>query len=240
MRAPLILFGLIYLVLSKFVDEKFLKSPKTNVILSLSQTFGLYYLAGDDCVIRFSCLWKACVAFSPKLSTFVSDRNFTMKKIVLFYGRFVLLLTLAILIFAGVFTVPRIWGWEPLIVMSGSMEPTIPAGSVLFMNTWERDAETGDIITYYLETDKVGTGTLVTHRVVRSERSHYITKGDHNEQEDFVPVSYEQVLGTYLFYIPHAGWFISKLNRRLLIAAAFWLLLLNIVSILLNSMVQEE
>ncbi len=163
-----------------------------------------------------------------------------MKRIVSLYGRLVSLLTLVILIFAGIFTIPGVWGWEPLVVMSGSMEPAIPTGSVLFMNTWERDAEVGDIITYYLEADEEETRTLVTHRVVRSERSQYITKGDRNEQEDFIPVSCEQVLGTYLFHIPQAGWIFSKLDRKLLIMAAFWLLLLNIMSILFSSMVLQS
>ncbi len=163
-----------------------------------------------------------------------------MKKIVFFYGRFVSLLTMVILIAAVMFTVPRIWGWEPLIVMSGSMEPAIPAGSVLFMNSKVRSAEPGDIITFDLNAGEGRERNLVTHRVSRMEGSRYITKGDYNEQEDFVPVEPAQVLGNYLFHIPYAGWIISKLNRQFLLALAVWLLLFHILSILLNSIFSEE
>lgn len=167
-----------------------------------------------------------------------------MKRIVSFYGRSVSLMTMLVLLAAGIFMIPRLWGWEPLIVMSGSMEPTIPTGSVLFTDTGHRDAMEGDIITYYLDRGWDEAKKLVTHRVVRAEQTaegvYYITKGDSNAQEDFVPVSSNQVTGIYVFHIPKAGWIMSKLDRRLLITAALWLLLLNIFGIVFNSIADAD
>lgn len=162
-----------------------------------------------------------------------------MKRVVSFYGRILSLVTVLVMLGAGFFMVPRLWGWEPLIVMSGSMEPTIPTGSVLFTNTGRREPTTDDIITYHLESGEEKAAKLVTHRVVRlenrSEGIVYITKGDANQQEDFVPVRENQITGVYVFHVPKVGWFMSKFDRKLLITAAFWLLLLNILGILLNS-----
>lgn len=162
-----------------------------------------------------------------------------MKRVVSFYGRILSLVTVLVMLGAGFFMVPRLWGWEPLIVMSGSMEPTIPTGSVLFTNTGKWEPMTDDIITYHLESGEEKAAKLVTHRVVRLENQSegivYITKGDANQQEDFVPVRENQITGVYVFHVPKVGWFMSKFDRKLLITAAFWLLLLNILGILLNS-----
>lgn len=162
-----------------------------------------------------------------------------MKRVVSWYGRILSLITFLVLFSAGFFMIPRLWGWEPLIVLSGSMEPTIPTGSVLFTDTGKREPMADDIITYQLEQGREKEAKLVTHRVVRleqrSEEIVYITKGDANQQEDFVPVRENQITGTYVFHVPKVGTFMSKFDRKLLITAAFWLLLLNILGILWNS-----
>lgn len=136
--------------------------------------------------------------------------------------------------------IPRLWGWEPLVVLSGSMEPTISTGSVLFVDVNNKDAEPGEIITYHLGENADDHDKIVTHRLARMEGNQYITKGDFNEQEDFVPVKAEQIVGTYLFHIPKVGWIISKLDQKLLITAAIWLLLLNIFGVIGNSMIDVE
>lgn len=172
-----------------------------------------------------------------------------MRRIVSFYGKIVSFITILVLVFAGIFMIPRLWGWKPFVVLSGSMEPAIPTGSVLFTDTYRHDAGIGEIITYKLDGISGESDTLVTHRVVRviekseeqeSMETLFITKGDSNEQEDLVPAAASQVIGTYLFHIPKVGWIISKLDRKLLITAAFWLLLLNVFGILFHSLFDLE
>lgn len=162
-----------------------------------------------------------------------------MKRVVSWYGRILSLITFLVLFSAGFFMIPRLWGWEPLIVMSGSMEPTIPTGSVLFTDTRNREPMENDIITYQLEQRWEKEAMMVTHRVIRLEvrsgETVYVTKGDANQQEDFVPVREHQITGIYVFHVPKVGTFMSKFDRKLWITAALWLLLLNILGILLNS-----
>ena len=78
------------------------------------------------------------------------------------------------------------------MVLSGSMEPKIRTGGLVFTDTSRKDPQIGDIITYSLN------DSFVTHRVIRREGSMLITKGDANDGEDLAPVSAEQVLGTVL------------------------------------------
>ena len=64
----------------------------------------------------------------------------------------ILVLTLTILVcpFMAGFLAPRLFGIKPFVVLFGSMEPTVPTGSVVFVDTRDRDVSEGDIITYSL------------------------------------------------------------------------------------------
>lgn len=134
--------------------------------------------------------------------------------------------TFVVIICAASITVPKIFGIMPCVVLSGSMEPAIQTGAVAFINTNDTDSQAGDIITYQL-----ADGKLVTHRVVRRlESGELITKGDANEAEDNVPVITEQVVGTYLFQIPQAGYLLAVMDQKHMAMLVFWIIFLNTVS----------
>lgn len=98
------------------------------------------------------------------------------------------------------------------VVLSGSMEPKIRTGGLVFTDTRRREPETGDIVTYRLRDARI------THRVVRREGTVLITKGDANEGEDPLPVEAEQVLGTVIFTIPFAGYLVTFMKQRTILA----------------------
>ena len=79
------------------------------------------------------------------------------------------------LIVAMVLLLPGLFGIRPYVVYSGSMEPKIPTGAVVFTKEGAYSLETGDIITFHNE------DTVVTHRVVKKEEGTFITKGDANK-----------------------------------------------------------
>lgn len=99
-------------------------------------------------------------------------------------------------------TVPKLMGYEIYEVVSGSMEPEIPVGSVLYVKAAEpEEVEAGDIIAFQKD------GTVITHRV---EENHYvegefITKGDANKEEDIEPVPYTSLIGKAEYHIPVLG-----------------------------------
>lgn len=105
-------------------------------------------------------------------------------------------------------------------VMSGSMEPAIPVGSLIVVKPtveYQKD----DIITFK-STQKEGDFT--THRIdeVRDVDGlkSYITKGDANEMPDFESVDAERVVGREIFTIALAGyvlWFVKTLPGLIII-----------------------
>ena len=141
---------------------------------------------------------------------------------------------LAILfLFFLIFAVPRFFGITPDIVLSGSMEPSIPTGSICFVDRRadKYEVEVNDIISYKLSND-----ALILHRVIAFDaKGNYITKGDANDNQDLAPVSPEQFVGKAMFAVPYIGYAVEALqHREALIAIATiiaMLIFLEIVSI---------
>lgn len=104
--------------------------------------------------------------------------------------------------------VPRIIGAEPFTVISGSMEPTIPTGSIVVSkHVGSGEVAFGDVVTYQL---KSGEPLTVTHRVVAVDvvegKTRYRTQGDANNAEDPHPVRPEQIRGVVAYHIPLVGY----------------------------------
>ncbi len=124
----------------------------------------------------------------------------------------VVLLILAVLLIG-----PKLLGFQGYAVLSGSMEPDIPVGSIVYDKEVEpEELEVGDVITYQLSDN-----TLVTHRIISIDESakEMITKGDANDVEDGAPVSYSNVVGKMSFSIPLIGYITIYGKTKLGIAA---------------------
>lgn len=99
------------------------------------------------------------------------------------------------------------WGGSHklLVVLSGSMEPAVSAGSLLFVKPDTTPYAIGEIISFNLPKIK----QFVTHRIVSlSEQDGtwmYQTKGDANNENDGFIVSENQVLGKVSVSLPYVG-----------------------------------
>ncbi|OGJ15749.1 MAG: signal peptidase I [Candidatus Pacebacteria bacterium RIFCSPHIGHO2_01_FULL_46_16] len=95
--------------------------------------------------------------------------------------------------------------FRTFIVQSGSMEPTIMTGDLIFIR---RNTGFGikDVITY-----RDPTQHTVTHRIVKTQLQpngslDFVTKGDNNEDEDQYTTQLSSVLGVHWFTIPKIGY----------------------------------
>jgi signal peptidase len=120
---------------------------------------------------------------------------------------------------------PRLLPYQVLPVLSGSMEPEIPTGSLIVEQpVASTDVRVGDVITY---THPLRAGALVTHRVVAIEDDRdgliLTTKGDANELVDSWRVRTATKGWRYALAIPHLGsallWLESGVARSGLFAA---------------------
>ena len=86
--------------------------------------------------------------------------------------------------------IPTIWGQKPLVVISGSMEPTLNVGGILYYEKTEfKNFQVDDIIVYQLDDH------IISHRVYDITENGIITKGDANNTYDNLLISENQTLG---------------------------------------------
>ncbi|MCU4754268.1 signal peptidase I [Halobacteria archaeon AArc-curdl1] len=140
------------------------------------------------------------------------------------------------------FAVPTLAGADgSYVVLSDSMNPTLEAGDVVFVEETPPEAvEEGDVLTFWTEDPEAYHGddpetNLVTHRVVEIDRSGdqtvFTTHGDALAQPDSDPVLGEQIVGTVTFAIPYLGYVIAFAGSRtgilLLVVVPCTLLVIN-------------
>lgn len=101
-------------------------------------------------------------------------------------------------------------GYAFLEVASGSMEPFLNVGDLVVINTKDKEINENDVITY-----SSSDGSFVTHRVMENLDSGLITKGDANNAKDKDIVKSENVIGKYIFKVPHFGILVSSLQNPL-------------------------
>ena len=92
---------------------------------------------------------------------------------------------------------PTMFGLGSAIVLTGSMEPTIPVGSLIIVHA-QSEYNEKDIVMF--ESDQFSSS--VTHRIVEVTENGYITQGDANNTRDS-EVPKDAVIGKVIFSIPH-------------------------------------
>ncbi|XOQ49611.1 MAG: signal peptidase I [Eubacteriales bacterium] len=135
-----------------------------------------------------------------------------MKKASKIFDKILSAIALLIVLAAAVIVAgPRIIGWQPFEVLSGSMEPTYPVGSVIYVSKADpQSVKVNDPITFYLSDNT----TVVTHRVIKIDADNqlFYTKGDANKDADAGPTPYSRLIGKPQFFIPGMGFFTSYVN----------------------------
>ena len=107
--------------------------------------------------------------------------------------------------------IPRLFGINEFNVLTGSMTPTYPVGTLVFVQP--KDPSTirpGEVVTMIMDEDL----NMVTHRVTANnyEDKTLVTKGDANNSED-APSLYENVVGVVVFSIPYAGGIVDYMTN---------------------------
>lgn len=121
--------------------------------------------------------------------------------------------TILVIIFSfGVLVVfsmfPIAGNMKLLTVLSGSMEPQIHTGSMIFIKP-AGEYNIGDVVTKTTE-DK---DTTITHRIIEKElidsKAVFVTKGDANNVADNEKVAQERIVGKVFLNIPYLGYAVN-------------------------------
>lgn len=141
------------------------------------------------------------------------------------------LILLSVILACGTVTVPKLFGYETYDIISGSMEPALPVGSLVFVQPMApEDVEPGNIVAF------LSGESVVVHRVQKNQlvEGQLITKGDANDEADISPVSYDAVIGRVCLHLPIAGTLMtvcsSTVGKVYMIAFAACGVMLNMVA----------
>ncbi len=156
-----------------------------------------------------------------------------MRKILNFIGWLCLIVMIAL---AAVLLVPRLLGMQSFAVLTGSMDPAVPVGTLVFTKP-QASYAAGDIITFLDD-----NGIVVTHRVVSADADAgtYVTKGDANNVADPLPAEASNVIGRVVFQVPYLGAVSEKLKTRAGINIACGVILVLFLSILLPTVISDH
>ena len=124
---------------------------------------------------------------------------------------------LMVFVFAACLSIviPRLLGYDAYVVVSGSMEPNIPIGSLVYSHKEDpASLQAGDVIVFV---NPARSTTPITHRVVSNDiaTGTVITKGDANESEDINPATYDNILGKVAVHVPRVGFVAAMLTSKL-------------------------
>ncbi|WP_088041463.1 signal peptidase I [Bacillus sp. EAC] len=116
---------------------------------------------------------------------------------------------LVFLILSLLIILPILIGYKPYIVLTNSMNPTIPKWSIaISKKSNPTHIKKGDILFFKYKNET----RPVMHRVnsVKETKSgiSYEMKGDANKHVDFILVQSEKVYGKYIYHIPLIGYLV--------------------------------
>ena len=150
------------------------------------------------------------------------------KALVRVFGLFIILIFVAgTYVFATVLltknnATPSFFGYSFLTVHTQSMEPAIPAGSVVITRkTTADELKPRDIISFY-STDPAIEGIPNTHRIIAVNKDDngktcFVTKGDNNVIADKYAVYPEKVIGRVLGRVRYLGKVIDLFRNQLIL-----------------------
>lgn len=141
-----------------------------------------------------------------------------MKNII--FKVFYILIIIYLIIF-----IPVLWGKRPLVVISGSMEPILKVGGILYYEKINLDDfKKDDILVYKLNEH------IVSHRIVNINGYGFETKGDNNNSNDSYIVDKNNVIGRgNNWSIPYIGYYADFIyNHKYLLIVMIILSYFNI------------
>lgn len=122
-------------------------------------------------------------------------------------------------------------GFRFVAVLTDSMEPSVPRGSlVVTVPIWMHAPRPGDVVLYRL---KITGEYLVLHRIVGVEKGGFVTRGDNRVFRDPWVVRPENVVGTAVVTVPLLGYLLlvlKALTIPVLAGTATFLIVYRILS----------
>ena len=147
-----------------------------------------WFIEGSFAIIKVLIIYYLFkyFIFSKKTINYSTNLNIAL------YPLTIITSLLLVLFMLGLFT------YQPIAILSNSMNPTFKKGDVVIYKK-EENIVLGDIIVFQYQNQ------IIVHRVV-SINEYYVTKGDANNSVDYIKVQKEDIKGVYQFSLKYLGY----------------------------------
>lgn len=149
-------------------------------------------------------------------------------------------LIVSVILLCSLLVLPGVFGFHMYNVLSGSMEPAIPVGSLLYVKEGRpEDVKEEDVIAFYGSAKDSG---IITHRVMKNNvvSGTFRTKGDANDKGDPTPVPYENYIGRVVLSVPYVGKLLTIMTSLYGKIVAACVVVLGLVLNLLGTSLQNK
>ena len=116
---------------------------------------------------------------------------------------------------AVLIVIPKVSGSIPLTVLTSSMEPSLPPGTLIIVQPVDvTDLKIGDVATYQISSGRPG---VITHRITEVNSTSagglsFTFKGDNNADIDSKQVVPDQIQGRVWYSVPYMGFVNNTVN----------------------------
>lgn len=136
---------------------------------------------------------------------------------------------------------PDLFGYKSMIVLSGSMEPTIMKGDLIIVKKVNSNYLKAKDIIAFRNKDK----TITSHRIIKVDKIdsklYFKTKGDNNNTMDEDVVVAKDVEGIYVSRIPELGNFLMYIQTiQGFITVTMFLLLIFSIYYFISSKIEKK
>ena len=109
-----------------------------------------------------------------------------------------------------------VFGYRPIFVQTGSMEPYLMTNSFALTKevTDISQLEVGDVVSFHLDTED-GNRLCITHRIIEIKDDFIYTKGDNNRVADNYPLTIDNIESEVLTVFNQSAWLIAKWHSSL-------------------------
>lgn len=139
-----------------------------------------------------------------------------------------------------------LFGYRPVLVLSGSMEPYMMTNGIVLTKEVEslEDINVDDVITFHVNHNN--KAIRITHRIIDIDGETIYTKGDNNNVDDGIPLSIDHVEAKVTHVFNQTAWLVAKWQSGLsgkvmLLSFAFSIVMFYfLIKLCINSFMNKE
>lgn len=104
-----------------------------------------------------------------------------------------------------------LFGYQPIYVLSGSMEPYMMTKGVALTKQVKSmdEISVGDVVTYHIRSEE-GKLLRITHRITEIDGEYIYTQGDNSPAADGFPLTIDNIKAKVLFVVNATAWIAAK------------------------------